>query len=461
MLINTIAMLGAGLILGGIGLFAFSMWKRTEWKEAKDYATASDKPFDVEAPSLRIALACTLLFGGIVLSQITNVFYYQPAGYSALVQYLNGSQVAEMTPGVKFRWFGDVEQFKKVITVDVSNNKDTGFSGKASAVDVQFNDTVEGVAEMTARFRLPDDPENFRKLALTFRYQDNLVNSALIPLVKESLRNTATLFTAQEIVSGKRGDFNFHAQDQLENGIYLLDINEKKSLTDNDIAQAADGQVAAVSLDQKVIREVSIRKRDGEPVRKSHPITAYGLLIDQAVVQKVDPDQEFKQRLEQQREAAAQVITNRQKAKAAEEEKALIIAKGEAEKAARQVELDKLQIEKVTAAETERKVAEQQEEQAKVELRTAKLQAEAKERGADAEAYTQREIAAANDNLQQRLDALVQINQVYANAIRGSKIVPDVVIGGKDGETPNGMALVELLTAKAARDLGVDLNKTK
>ncbi|MCG7917595.1 MAG: hypothetical protein N0E37_07555, partial [Candidatus Thiodiazotropha taylori] len=104
------------------------------------------------------------------------------------------------------------------------------------------------------------------------------------------------------------------------------------------------------------------RNSDGEEKRKDamdHPLKKFSIVLVQANVQEVDPDPAFKDKLKEQREAAAQVAIERQNARKEEERKKRIIAQGEAEKAQKKIELEKQQIERVIAGETKAKEAEQ------------------------------------------------------------------------------------------------------
>ncbi len=177
----------------------------------------------------------------------------------------------------------------------------------------------------------------------------------------------------------------------------------------------------------------------------------------------------------------------RQNARKEEERKKRIIAQGEAEKAEKRIELEKAQIERVIAAETKAKEAKQEQnrrvtmaetlkkesivekERKEIELITAKLEAQRIEALAEAESNKRRKLMQADNALEKRLDAFVEISRAYAEAINDKQLVPGVVIngGGKAGGQPNATDLISLLTAKAARDLGVavteepKLNQTK
>jgi ABC-type dipeptide/oligopeptide/nickel transport system ATPase component len=69
---------------------------------------------------------------------------------------------------------------------------------------------------------------------------------------------------------------------------------------------------------------------------------------------------------------------------------------------------------------------------------------------------------AADNALSLRLDAYVKVQQSYAAALRGKQLVPTVVIGNSgSGKTTSATALIDLLTAKTAKELAVDLQMSK
>ena len=65
--------------------------------------------------------------------------------------------------------------------------------------------------------------------------------------------------------------------------------------------------------------------------------------------------------------------------------------------------------------------------------------------------------------MDQNLDAIVQINGKYAEAIEGAQLVPQAVMAdGKEGAAtvPGSrvLQLIDLLTVKTAKDLAVDMS---
>lgn len=396
---------------------------------------------------------------------INGLFFYSEAGYSYLVQYPNGKQIAELRPGYHLKWWGEVVPWKKVVTVKFVSTEEKkqdsqSYSGNRTTIPVRFNDAVKADLALSARFRLPENPTLFMKMALEFRNQDNLVNGSLIPSCMEIAKNSARLISAQEYIAGRGGELENAVLDQLEKGMYILDAEEMKSERTDSI-KAING--SRTIENRTLVRfEVSKRKNaDGSVMRKKHPIAEYGIVISQATVEDVNPEQRFKELLGKQRDAAAQASIEKERAKQAEYEKQRIIAEGEAEKAKIKVGMEKEQITALITMETEKKREQVNVEKHKLELQSARLEAEEVKVLADAEAYKKSKVMQADGALEMKLQTFERVHAAYANAIAGTQLVPTTYIGGGDQKgTPSAMDFINLATANMAKDLDVQL-KTK
>ena len=139
---------------------------------------------------------------------------------------------------------------------------------------------------------------------------------------------------------------------------------------------------------------------------------------------------------------------------------------------ARRQETLRDQIEQTTQAETEKQLAvinaEREKQRAEIEKQTAELlrdkasiTAQATKITADAEAYARKAVIEADGALQPKLDALVQINKVWAEAASQAP-VPGVMMGGSgNGASASRQdeigQLMGILATKAARDLSLDM----
>ncbi|MEL7004247.1 MAG: SPFH domain-containing protein [Bacteroidota bacterium] len=407
-----------------------------------------------------------MVMAGIFLISLNGLFFYSKAGYSYLVQYPNGKQIAELRPGYHLKWWGEVVPWKKVVTVkfvtDEEKKQDNQtYSGNRRVIPVRFNDAVKADIALSARFRLPEDPKLFLKMALEFRNQDNLVNGSLIPSCMEIAKNSARLISAQEYIAGRGGELESAVLDQLEKGMYILEAEEIKPMGTDSITALEENRT--IERGTIVRYQVSKRKNpDGTVMTKKHPIAEYGIIVSQATVEDVDPELKFKELLGKQRDAAAQASIEKERAKQAEYEKQRIIAEGEAEKAKIKVGMEKEQITALITMETEKKREQVNVEKSKLELQSARLKAQEVKVLADAEAYKKKKVMEADGALEMKLQTFEKVHEAYANAIAGTQLVPSTYIGGGSGKgTPSSLDFINLATANMAKDLDVKIKQNK
>lgn len=208
-------------------------------------------------------------------------------------------------------------------------------------------------------------------------------------------------------------------------------------------------------------KETVKRNAKKEEIRKKSPFAVYGITVAQAAIEKVDPEPKFKQMLGKQRDAAAEANIEKQQAKKAEYEKQKIIAVGEKNKAAKRAEMEQIQVEEIISAETAKKKMLIQKEESAIALEKARLEAKAKLVSADAEAYERKALMKADNALSVRLNALIEIARVNADAIsKWSSGVPQTVIingeGSKSNRYSSSDQLLNLITAQYASQLGLN-----
>ena len=194
-----------------------------------------------------------------------------------------------------------------------------------------------------------------------------------------------------------------------------------------------------------------------------------------ARVTDVNPNEKFKDRMALRQQAAADRAIAREQRIQEEEQKLLAVARGEREVAERQASAKVTQIERttdaetekqlaITAAEREREAARIAKEQSEILLEKARIDAEAVQVAAEAEAYAKRQILDADNALAQKLDAEIEIQKLWANAF-ARRNVPTYVFGGGGGGDLGGAPvgsddeasrLFQILTLQAAERLDYD-----
>lgn len=379
---------------------------------------------------------------GLSLFLIPEIVFYAHPGFHYVVQYaVSGKQVPIVTSGVHFRWFGQVIELKQVLTLKFSHDKDADYSGWSVPYKVRFNDAVEADISASIRVRLPVEPSTLLTLALDYRSQDNLVNASLMPAIKEAIRNSARMISAQDYIVGKGGIFEQAVIDQLQNGIYELEV---KTYRDTSRTQFQTADQRTINSDNQIKTEViKIYGKDGLPIRKKNDFIKYGIEIAQVVVDNVDPEPKFKELLSEQRDASGKSNVAKQQAQQAQYEKERTIAQGEVEKARMRVDKEKEQLNTLVSAETEMKKAQTQVQTNTFDLQAKELEAKGIKVLADADAYKRSAAIRADNGLPLRLEAVVKVNEVWAAALTGATLVPTTLI--QNGESKAGSSAMDLM----------------
>jgi regulator of protease activity HflC (stomatin/prohibitin superfamily) len=405
-------------------------------------------------PVVTIGAAASVGYGVFI-----GTFFYAEPGFKYHVRTILGEEKMVADVGYNTYLFGRYNAWKNAMSVQSAyggvgnlSAESEGTGGDVSAnlgpQTLVFLDQVDSEVTATARFELPDDEDSFLRLARQFRTPENLLRTELIPAFQETLGATASLMAAEEYFSGGRTEFNNEFQIQMQLGIYLVERREvvrspsRQQVGSANVALGEDQE--QFGDDRQVIFVVEKLLDDvGQPRRKPQNFGQFGISVITARVTNVDPNERFKNRMQQKQDAAAARAVAREQRIQEEEQRLLAIAKGEREVAERQAEAKVIQIERTTQAETEKQLtiteALKFREQARIEkerseilLEKARIDAEAVRVSAEAEAFAKRQILEADNALAQKLDAEIEIQKLWA-AGYAQRRVPQYVFGAGGG----------------------------
>jgi regulator of protease activity HflC (stomatin/prohibitin superfamily) len=438
-------------------------------------------------------LVFAVVFG--LVGTFNSVFFYAEPGYIYHVRTIVGQEKMVDDVGYNMHLFGRVNAWKKSMSIvakeqyDGVNEDNTEAEGEndnmtssiLGPVRTIFLDQVDSRISATARFMMPSDEESFLKIARQYRSPDNLIRTTLLPAFRETLQANAALMGAEDYFAGKRTEFNIDFEEQLKNGLYLVKRREvvQQSPQNQGLATAnasLEADQAKFGDDDKVVFVVEkILDESGVPVRKAQSYSSLGISVVESRITDVVPNAKFNERMQLKQKASADRAIAREQRIQEEEQKLLAEAKGEREVAEKKAAALVAQIEQTTNAETKKQLAitaaNQQKESAEIDkerseilLEKARIDAQAVEVAADAEAYRKREVLKADNALAQKLEAWVEINKAYAEAF-AKRPVPTTVFGGAGGESysqgTDVQAFLQLMTVKAAKDLDVDTSVAK
>ena len=397
---------------------------------------------------------------GLILSIISGMFFYAEPGTAYAVQYPWGTQKAVFRQGINTKMWGRLIpiQFELPIKYVIPNAEgELGEQSMYANVDKAkywaFSDAVKArIATSVVISINTADQDQFLSVADRNKTERNLIRSRIIPNIDQSIKNTCKLMDAQDYISGQASDFDRYFKDQLENGMYVLEeythFEDRERIGDSSTVRT----IVNKESKQKRFR---IKTENGTPVReKNNSLNAYGLTVVQAVVTEIDWESTFDKRLQLQKEEVAQTQLEKQQAERefyrAQKEK----AHGEAEKAAERARLEKEQIQKTIAAETEAKVAEFNLTKEKKQFEVEQFKAKSKKVAADAESYQNAKLVSAGLTPQERAEWHYKTSIHVARELKDLRL-PEIYIQGQDNKG-DGNLLQSLIGAELAKKMMAD-----
>ena len=381
--------------------------------------------------------------GLFILIGAGKLFETNVEGYRKILQVpVTGTMKVFSQPGMFMQLFGHVWTYKEAGTYTFSTDNEAEGSASAPPVEVRFNDAGRALVSGKMRFILPASDENLLNIHQQFRSYDHMVEALVQPAVNEALLLSASLMTAEESYAGRRAEFAELARDQILNGVYL---------TRSEIVETTD----PLTGEKTTTRAVKVRvNEDGQALRKPNPLAEFGVQVTQFNLDKdLNYEEGVLQQIQTQRDAYMKTVTARAEAIKAEQDRKTAEAKGKAN--VMQAKYTK-EVEKIEAVVT----AQKNLEVAELDKRRAAEEKQANILRGQGEAERKRLVINADGALAQKLATYEKVMSFWANAYAQRK-VPTTVFGAGgtgQGSDESVQALIQLLTAKSAKDISVDLS---
>jgi hypothetical protein len=382
--------------------------------------------------------AVLVLFLFVVLSGM--LFESVDADEIMVIQAPTSGDLAwHVTPGIKWQGFGKVTKYQKMSSIT--------FDSK-----VMFNDNGTGHIRGTFQVELPMDTEHLTALHTKYGNQDAIEKSLVQATIDKVVYMTGPLMSSKESSAERKTDLIRFITDQIEHGIYR---------TTQHVVTVEDPLTKEVRTQTNA--EISIK--DGVIERQEDSaINEHGIKIVNFAPNDLEYDDRVKAQISKQQDLAMQVTTAKAQALEAEQRRLTAEADGKANvmQARYQKEVTKIQAVTdaqrdaevaVTSAKRDRDVAEQKA------LEALQYKKEQILRG-EGESERKKLVMSADGALEQKLSAYRDVNARYAEAIarhQGSW-VPSVVMGDKAGSTQGATGLIDLLTARTAKELALDVS---
>lgn len=320
------------------------------------------------------------------------------AGEIMVVQSYDGRMVWYTTPGRKWRGFGKVTRYPVQEHCRFSEKSDHNNNAYGS-IQIRFNDGVYARISGSLIWQMPRDTKALVLLHENYGDSYAIREQVLRTFLERSFLEAASVISARESYVEKRNDF-------------LLDI-----------------------------RSHCVRK------------TESGIVISELTINDIKYDEGFGKQIKLEFDTAMQVQLAIARAKEAEQEAISAERRGEARAAAAKWEQEAIKVKAVIEAAQKLEVA-------KIEAEAAEHAKLAEIRHAQAEAERIKLTMEANGT-REKWAAYIKVNEAYAKVLEGYKgsLVPSVMMG--DMGDKGGSGLLELLSLKIARDLGLEMDSSE
>jgi len=250
--------------------------------------------------------------------------------------------------------------------------------------------------------------------------------------------------------SGGMAQFSEDFQDQLKNGQYLVDqiVEIKNDSTTRE-------------TERYFVRKKRVDK-NGNYVRNESDIQQFKIELATATIDHIDYDAKIDEKLQKKIEASTRESISKQNLITAQQEAATAQAEGKRRLVEIEYEQKQQQTKEIVEAETRVALSKKKLEEEKIALQAAKLEAAKIKALADAESYEKRTIMQADGALDKKLEAYIKVQEKWAEAFQNyeGNLVPQIQTGGGTGGS-NALNIMDLMTIKAAKDLGLNMQVKK
>lgn len=373
-----------------------------------------------------------------------------------------------LEPGVHWQLFGKTTPYLRSTQFWFSVQPDQGLASDQS-MRTRFNDGGHANISGSVRFDLPIDEKKLTSLHMKYGSQKAIEQQLVRTIMERAVYMTGPLMSSRESYSEKRPMLLSYIEDQAKYGVY------KTTTTTRTVEDPVTGERKQVTVSEPVM---DTKAPNGIARMEASPIQEYDIKLYNLSINLIAYDQKVEQQITQQQQITMDIQTKKAEAAKAEQDAITAEQKGRAAAAEARWKQEAEKAMAVTRGEQEKQVAELGAKKefnvakltAEKELEVANLQKQAaaqlKEKlilEGQGEAEKRRLIMAADNALEVRIDAWKSVNQMYAQSIAAYKgdWVPRVQMGGAGQNVAGGSGaqqLIDLLTAKTAKDIGLDLD---
>ncbi len=386
-----------------------------------------------------IALSVVVL--ALIPYFITNLTEDLQANHVMVVQSpVSGDLTVYTDPGLKWQGFGTVTKYPRRATYSFGYDKETKVD---SSKQVRFNDGGHANLYGSSQWEMPLDSKTVIAIHKAFGSAAAVENSAVAKMIDSAVYLSGPLMSSTESSGERRAELVQYINDQAENGVYVTQVREKEV---TDPLSGTKKEIAFTEIQ---------RDKDGNAKRQQGSILKdFGIKLLPMSIAELRYDAVVEDQIKQRQVATTQVQIAQANARKAEQEKLTTEAQGAANAAKAKWEQETIKAKVVTEAQQRLDIA-------TLDAKSAQQYKAQQILIGEGDAQRKQLVMAADGALDQKIEAYKEVNAKYAQAIAQAQPgawTPSVVMAGGGAQGAGAVSLLELFSARAAQQLGIDMS---
>ena len=395
-------------------------------------------------PRRIVSIAIAIVGLLIVLLIVPQLFTNVDASEIIVIQRINGDLDVISDAGWKWQGMGKITRYKRREQYSFSSAADQGKAADQS-INTGFNDGGAGRISGVVSWEMPTKPSQVIRLHKEYNNFETIDQQLIRPMLEKVIFSAGATMSSIESSSERRPEITQTIDDQLQNGPYLTKV------VVNTIKDTLTGLDKSIKSVQVVIGP------DGKVARASESsIKEYGITVSPVTINDINYEGSVKAQIAERQKSTQAVQLSQAAAIRATQDAITTEQQGKANAAKAKWEQEVVNARTIADAQAKVTIAEASVKEAEAFKKSEILRGEG-------EAGRKSLVMAADGALEMKLDAIVRINELYASAIEKAQPgawSPSIVMGGSSlgNAGTNATNLVDLMTAKTAKELGVDLS---
>lgn len=388
----------------------------------------------------RLVVAVFSVIGSIVLLFIIpSLVESVAANQVVVIQKIDGELKCVVDPGPTWQGLGTVTSYPRRGTYDFSTHAKDADNGK----QLQFNDGGKAKLYGSVNWEMPLDCKMIVAIHRTFGSAAGVEAQGVARMINSAIYLSGPAMSSTESSAERRGELVELINDQAQHGTYQT-VTKQVERPDPVTGEKRLQTVVEVARDV-----------NGRPKRQQGSILEqFGITLQPMSIERLSYSEEVEKQITARQASTQAVQLAQANARKAEQDAITTAKQGEATAAKAKWEQEAIKAKAVTEAEQKLAVASLAAKEAEQFKREQILRGEG-------EAERRKLVLAADGALDAKLEAYKHVMGLWAGAFKDFKgtMVPQVSMGGGAGANAvvGTQSLVDMLTAKTARDLALDL----